>query len=287
MPKNPSKWHVTVLRPNRSAAAFDDIAASLVWALMSLGHLVTYQDNNLRQSAWNIVLGAHLVSPKDHELINQMDNVIIYNFEQLPRQFSHFPGYEQVLNSHSVWEYSTTNLNWYRSSNRSHPVYHVPPGYTRVLERIPAATVRDIDILFLGGAKGRRKDILESMGSVGLRIASPLGVYGIERDSLVARSHILLNLHQFDDHRYPELLRLTYLWSNRSAVVSEDIQDGILTPNYLEAARWVSVAESVDTIRELLGNGVARDRLRERAYSAVREDQLRDRLLPLVQDFVP
>lgn len=280
------RWHVTVLRSQDNATAangFEDIATSLVWALMKLDLPVTYQDNNLRRDAWNVVFGSHLLGPAEMEVLNQMpNNTILYNFEQLPRQLAQFPGYAELLSRHSVWDYSVENVRWLKSIGVEVPVDYVPPGYTPVWERVPYGTERDIDILFIGGVRDRRRKILDNLHLAGLQIATPFPVYGIERDTWVARSQILLNIHQWDTFRHPELLRLSYFWSNRSAVVSEQVDLDVLDSRYLNSAEWVPENGLVDTCRDLLSNSAKCAAMREMAYEMARDNPYIDTVRKVV-----
>jgi hypothetical protein len=65
-------------------------------------------------------------------------------------------------------------------------------------------------------------------------------VYGAERDALIARAKVVLNLHAHDNWGF-ETVRLSYLLANRKAVVCEaaspddvdaDLRDGLLSVPY-------------------------------------------------------
>ena len=51
------------------------------------------------------------------------------------------------------------------------------------------------------------------------------GVYGAERDRLIARSRLVLNVHYFPTHIF-EMIRVSYLLANRTAVVAGAIRSG-------------------------------------------------------------
>ena len=90
----------------------------------------------------------------------------------------------------------------------------VPIGYTRELTRIRRVAPPDIDVLFIGSINPRRRAVLEQMHADGLRVQAAFGVYGAERDALVARARIVLNVH-FYEAKVLEMVRLSYLrpWS--------------------------------------------------------------------------
>ncbi|MEI8196468.1 MAG: hypothetical protein WCI73_11215, partial [Phycisphaerae bacterium] len=96
----------------------------------------------------------------------------------------------------------------------------VPIGYVPELTRITPAPQRDIDVLFIGSLNPRRQAILDQMKAAGLRVGVACGVYGPQRDALIARSRLLLNVHYYES-KVLEMVRISYLLANRCAVLSE------------------------------------------------------------------
>src|SRR5580658_4511667 len=71
------------------------------------------------------------------------------------------------------------------------PPIHVPLGYVPELRRIQASKVQNIDVLFYGSLNERRSRILQALKDSGVKVHSAFGVYGKERDALIARSKIV------------------------------------------------------------------------------------------------
>jgi hypothetical protein len=58
----------------------------------------------------------------------------------------------------------------------------------------------------------------------GLRVESAFGCYGEERDALIARARIVLNVHYYESKVF-EVVRVSYLLANRKCVLSESGSD--------------------------------------------------------------
>ena len=87
--------------------------------------------------------------------------------------------------------------------------------------------------------------------------------FGKERDALIARSRVVLNLHQYDTHIF-EQVRVNYLLINGKVVVSEVADDTEIPDAYrrLIEPAW-GIDAIVDRCRQLAGN----DRLRRERLS--------------------
>lgn len=213
------KFQVTLIRPQGylHSEAFREIAETLQFGLRSLGHSAAIAENAVDRTATNLILGAHLLSTEHVPLIPQ--GSIIYNLEQLPGM--HLPpAYGQLARQHQIWDYSQRNIEIWKNLHCAFAPVHVPVGYVPELTRIPAAPTQDIDVLFYGSLNERRNQILNELKNRGVRVYAVFGVYGRERDELIARSKIVLNLHYYDAKLF-EIVRVSYLLANSKAVVSE------------------------------------------------------------------
>jgi hypothetical protein len=215
----------------------------------------TYSDNLLKSNVTNIVLGSHLINPAQVGLLDKVP-VVLYNLEQLPVQLQFWKGYDHLLQRHMVWDYETTHLSWMERSWGTSPK-HLPLGYVPTLTRLPEQTVKDIDVLFYGSMSPRRQSLIENLQATGLKVVVPTRAFGIALDALIARSRVVINIHQNSPNDPIEQLRLLYLWANRTAVVSE-----------------IDSLEVVPQSR--------RDELGHRAYSVVREQPFEAGLRALV-----
>ncbi len=150
-----------------------------------------------------------------------------------------FPDYLEFLRAAPrVWDYSSTNVAFLSAKGCGNARY-MPLGFSPRLERIVHTPVKDLDIIFYGTANKRRGLVLESLSSrCQLRVG--FGAYGNDRDQVIARSKIVLNLHQFETAQL-EQVRISYLLNNRCFVVSEisennPYSDGLVFRNYDQIA---------------------------------------------------
>jgi hypothetical protein len=201
------------------AHAFVEMAMLLKHSLQDLGHHCDISCNTLATDAANILLGYHLLRYYDSL---QQYRYIPWQLEQLSASEGAYSANVQALLEHaeSVWDYSTDNIDFLRQ--RGIAALLIPPGYHEKLEQIVPQPTRDIDVLFFGSCGGRRKPVLDSLTSTQeLRTEILFGVYGAERDSWIARSKIVLNIHYYA-LRIFEAVRIAYLLNNRCCVVSEE-----------------------------------------------------------------
>jgi hypothetical protein len=171
-----------------------------------------------------IVLGAHLPGSEPRP------GDIIYNTEHQSSDWLRHPSYVGLLGSHEVWDYRPNGLGKY-----------VPIGYVPELTRIPKADPQDIDVLFYGSMNERRAKVIKELRRTGLYVAAPFGAYGKERDALIARAKVVLNMHYYEPGEF-EAVRVSYLWANRKCVVSESSPTGPTGGepygHLVDACRW-------------------------------------------------
>ncbi len=159
-----------------------------------------------------IILGGHLLQESDPI----PNNAIIYNLEQLPNNVS--AHYLSLMQTHETWDYSKINIAWLKIQGIT--ATHVPVGYHRILEDLPAQEDKTIPILFYGCINERRKRILDEVGAT-----SVFGVFGAELKALIAKSKIVLNVHYYENKIF-EITRCGYLFANKVCVVSENGLEG-------------------------------------------------------------
>jgi hypothetical protein len=76
-------------------------------------------------------------------------------------------------------------------------------------------------VLFYGDVSARRARVLDALSATRLNVVIASDVYGAERDALIARSKLVLNVHNHDGIKALETPRLFYLLANRKAIVTE------------------------------------------------------------------
>jgi len=207
-----------------------------------------------------VLFGAHLISPENwaaaREGLPATEKIIVYNTEQVDRSVPWFgETYFSILRDPRVivWDYSTHNVA--ALADLGVVARHVPIGYHRALTRIPARQLEDIDVLFYGSMNDRRAKVITQMGDAGVGVDAVFGVYGKDRDAMIARSKIVLNMHYYETNIFEEV-RVSYLLANRKFVLAEvnDIDDlpdpellnGIYPSTYDDLASSALDALSVD-----------------------------------------
>lgn len=214
-----TRYNVMLLAPTGyvHAEALRDVCRLLHHALDSLGYPTTFQTNCLVGDAINIVVGYHLAP---NAAIFGNARVIFYQLEQLSERDGWFtPQRLEVLRrAEQIWDYSPENAGFLAARGLNN-LRLLPLGFHEKLMSI-APAAKDIDVLFYGSLNPRRRQVLEQLDQR-CRLASVFGVYGQQRDELIARSRIVLNLHYYAA-QILEQVRITYLLNNGCFVVSED-----------------------------------------------------------------
>lgn len=260
------------------AQCFEDVAIALADALRQAGHETTDFDdqgrlimmgaNNLRDEAG--------VMPKDAIVFNTEQVAAVGKAEYLMQSYEQF-------RSHVVWDYSETNAERLRSLGMERVVL-CPIGYVPSMQRsaiLDYAGPEDIDVLFYGSVNPRRRAVLDALDAAGLKVVRPdrefegrrtFGIYGEERDRLIARAKVVLNLHYYEWSRAIfEVFRVSHLLANRKCVVTEDGgQDQALEALADRTCRRVSTGDVVDACVALVRDEAARRAQAERGFSEFR-----------------
>lgn len=255
---------VVVSRPGYvHSEAFREIAETIYFGLRSVGADVTWSDQTFVPDRTPIVFGANLVRHPS-ELSS---NSIVYNLEQLDDSSSWMTEeYLGLLRTHQVWDYSSRNIEELRS--RGVPdARHVPIGYVPELERISDGP-KDIDVLFYGSMNQRRQHVVERLRDAGIEVSTLFGVYGAERDAMIARARVVLNVH-FYEAKIFEIVRVSYLLANGCCVLSEDGTDPI-EEEFQDAMAFSTYDGLVQRCLGLLGDEPLREQYGRRGRQLMR-----------------
>ncbi|HXW79047.1 MAG TPA: hypothetical protein VEJ84_06085 [Acidimicrobiales bacterium] len=266
----PEAFQVVLVRPPGyvHAAALNEVAESVYYGLRSLGVNATLAVNHLVVPGPPILLfGAHLL--KEQEAAQVPDSTIIYNLEQVsPESTWTSPVYMSLLRRCPIWDYSARNLEALAELGITSRTKHVPVGYVPELTRIEPSPTQDIDVLFYGSVNDRRARALTQVKARGLNVQAIFGVYGSDRDELIARSKVVLNLHFYESSIF-ELVRVSYLLANRKAVVAECHPRTEIDPEIATAVRLATYEGLADACVELVADTKARRELERRALAAI------------------
>jgi hypothetical protein len=253
---------------------FADVALSLDSALMSIGHDSVLTNRLDLDDRYTVVLQPHLLASYG---VQPPRKAILYNLEPLAAPDNlqiktHFathaliPDLLDLFRHYPVWDYSQTNIDWLTGHERVPQPSYVPIGYVPELTRIAPAP-EDIDVLFYGSVSDRRREILDRLSARGFRVETLFGAYGATRDSQIARSKIVLNIHSYEAQPL-QIVRISYLLANQRAVVSETRADPAEERDLETGIAFADYDDLVDRCAELLGDEDARRGLAARGFQA-------------------
>ncbi|MFJ8106285.1 glycosyltransferase [Streptomyces sp. NPDC096132] len=262
------RYAVTILRPPgyQHWEAFQEVATTVHCALSRLGHDSVLTHDPRPAGRRHIVLGCNLLPSYPVDI---PDDAILYNLEQI-QGGSPWVTEEllRLFRKHTVWDYSTLNI---RALERMgvHDVHHVPIGHVPELERMRPAPEEDIDVLFVGSLNERRLETIRQLEAAGLNAVARFGLYGDERDALIARAKIVLNVH-FYEAKVFEIVRVSYLLANGRFVVSERGSGPEEEAPFADGAAFGDYAEIVDLCRYYVDHDDERRARAERGRSIMR-----------------
>ncbi|WP_306524135.1 glycosyltransferase [Dokdonella sp.] len=243
---------------------FAELAQTFRDAFQALGAPAQVAENRFDPAAVNLILGWHLLDSTQEAALPAQ--CILYNLEQMDERNQHLRDRLVRLSERcEIWDYSRRNVEILHRAGISKGIQLVPIGTMPGLTRIPVAPDQDIDVLFYGSINDRRRHILEALQATGLRVHAAFGVYGRKRDALISRAKVVLNLH-FYESSILEMVRLSYLWANRKAVVAECRPETDLEAGLEGAARFVPYEQLVAACQDLVADAAARAALESRAY---------------------
>jgi hypothetical protein len=243
------------------AEAFREVAESVAAALRDLGYDVVLARDFGAADRRAIVFGANLL---ERAGLEPPADAILYNLEQVTPDSPWFPAAMlERLRRHVVWDYSAANVG--RLAAMGIAATHVPIGHHPVLARIERAA-EDIDVLFYGSLNARREAVLDALEARGVRVASLFGVYGAERDAVIARAKLVLNVHYYEARVF-EIVRVSYLLANRRCVVSETGAEPAEEAAWADGIAFAPYDGLVDTCVALAASRSERRRLAEAGHA--------------------
>jgi hypothetical protein len=244
------------------AGMYRELAETLVYAFGRLGYRADIAFNEFASGAQNILLHAHELG--EQYALRMPDTTVILNLEQVDTTlFDWAPRLRHFLLNYEVWDYSRQNVE--RLKTLVPRIHLLPIGTEPEMTRISPAPVQDIDVLFYGTPSERRMRVIEKLRNSRVNVHFAFGVYGAERDALIQRSKVVLNLHHTDAQVF-EIVRVSYLLANRKAVVSELSQASDIEPDLQDAVLGVPYDGIVAACRSLLADKGKRRALEQRGF---------------------
>jgi hypothetical protein len=189
---------------------------------------------------------------------------------------------ELARHAGSVLDINPRSIRAYRAGGVA--AEHLQLGYSPAWDRRDGITGRDVDVLFIGRATGRRETLLAGMADALERFEfrvilsdnrmaatdeGPNFVAGENKLNLLARTKVLLNIHG-EGEPYFEWLRVSEAMSNGCAIVTEHSTD--IAPLRPGVDVLSGRAESLGLlVAALLDDDEARAKMTQSAESLLRE----------------
>lgn len=261
-----------------AVTGFDDVIIPVYNSLLRLGHNVSYRENSLSAGDCNIIFGAHMHIGRLEDIC---DTDIIVNLEQWHDKSRLFtPDYLDLLRRARVFDYSKRNAKYLlREQGIKTEFFRI--GYDPLQTVLDPDFPKDIDVLFYGAINQRRKKLLQILSKRGFRVVTMGGIFGRERDHFIARSKLVLNIQYYEDSSL-EIVRLSYLLSNRKAVVSERSLKTYIYPELEEACKFSRYEELPETVEALLADERELRRTAEAGFEAFSKWKMDDTLRELI-----
>jgi hypothetical protein len=229
---------------------FEEVALALREAFAALGMDVPVVTEPGAAKGRVIVLGANLLPGIS---VSLPEDMILYNLEQIQKDSVWLSAqYIDLLRRYPVWDYSARNLAALAALGVTDAAL-CGIGYMPGLTRIPASAEKNIDVLFVGSTNERRMSVLNALAARGVKVVAAYNCYGAERDALIARSKLVLNLHFYEAQVF-EIVRVSYLLANRVCVVSETGFDDTLEGPLKDAVAFAPYGELVAACLRLLAD---------------------------------
>ena len=261
--------------------AWWELGELICYSLRELGFQVNIQHRKIESDCRNIILGAFILEP---EFIKKVPpNSIFVNTEQLYLydQKSMWPSdiYEWARNF-ETWDYSDKNIETFLKHGITR-VKKLELGYQKELNRIVSSDNQDIDVLFYGSHAERRNKIINDLSAEGLNVKAVFGVYGKERDDLIARSKLILNFHHYNSHIF-EIVRVFYLLTNSKAVVGEVSESTSIDQIFLDCIRPAPYDGLVKACKRLVDDKGERHLLESKGFDLFSKIPQRDYTYQLI-----
>ena len=246
------KFNICIIQPQNyiHSFAFLELAELLMYSLKDLGHEAALQFNAIDRDARNIIIGFHLLDIKYIDIVPK--NSILINAEQLRGGTPWNKNILSWINKFEIWDYSPQNIEFFTQMGIFN-IKHLKLGYQNELARIITKDNKTIDVLFYGSVNERRAKILEGLKSHGLNVHASFGVYGKERDDLIASSKVVLNMHYYESQIF-EVVRVFYLLTNAVPVVSEINSTTSVNSFYKEAVVGAPYENLIESCIKMVNN---------------------------------
>ena len=260
-------YNICIIKPKNypHSDAFWELAELLTYSLRDLENDVVMCISEIFADRQNILFGAHLLTDFDLP-----PSTIIFNTEQLSNGSEKWV--QRIIDlgkKYIIVDYDDNNIKFLQQ-NGCKKVHKFQIGFHEKLNRIPRRKNKDIDVLFYGSAKERRRNLLNEISNSGLKVKHLFGVYGAQRDEYISRAKIVLNCHHFEAKIF-EIVRVHYLVNNNIPVVSELHPDTKIEPFWSSIINGVQFENIAAECKRLSNDESIRKQSSEFAFNKFQE----------------
>ena len=260
-------YNICIIKPKNypHSDAFWELAELLTYSLRDIENDVVMCISEIFADRQNILFGAHLLTDFDLP-----PSTIIFNTEQLSNGSEKWV--QRIINlgkKYIIVDYDDNNIKFLQQ-NGCKKVHKFQIGFHEKLNRIPHRKNKDIDVLFYGSAKERRRNLLNEISNSGLKVKHLFGVYGAQRDEYISRAKIVLNCHHFEAKIF-EIVRVHYLVNNNIPVVSELHPDTKIEPFWSSIIKGVQFENIAAECKKLSNDESIRKQSSEFAFNKFQE----------------
>lgn len=196
----------------------------------------------------NIVFGSHLETEQTSNF--NKSKCLIVNLERLRiiGEVVTNEAYIQILNNFNYIDFSSDNIEYCKKNKISIPLYLYRPWHEGKWKRIINEIEKTWDVCLIGSITPRRQTIINRLKQSGLSVTSRFNCYSYERDEILSKSKVCINIHAYEDDKTAEIWRLNYLATNQVRVISEtcrfetgeeEINDALTQASYEDIANYV------------------------------------------------
>jgi hypothetical protein len=240
---------------HRNTAHVREVALSVRDALLDLGCECDFAAEP-NPSAVNVLLGSNLLAAT----AKIPERTIVYNLEQLAADSPWLtPALLDLFQRLPLWDYSSSNLRFLAARKISHGL-HVPIGAFPPWPPSISDAERTFDVAIIGAETKRRLDVARALSAAGLKVVYAVHTWGAERDDLISRSRISLNVHTCTAALL-ETTRLNLLLAHSAFIVSEEGRDLETRATYAGRVVFAPYEELVSTCVRYATDPDARNRV--------------------------
>ena len=258
--------------------AFEDITESLIYAFNNTNRLIKRISNiderlvkkdskdivlMLGLNTYNGELPCNYIAYQLEQSKNSDNNNKDENTNGETKSWFNDEYIRRLRNALEIWDYSMQNImnitNLFKKKGlkmpkiRYVPITYLPIFYTAEIANATNVT-KDIDVLFYGSINDRREKIIADLQKADSKLNIYFGGYnlwGKDRDDLIKRSKIVLNIHFYADPIL-ETTRLAPLVSQEAFVISEPSSDRLLDKFWSSMVTFCTYDKIVDKVLSFL-----------------------------------